>query len=216
MSERSADLAQHEPAPRITPILPSEWDATALDALGAFPTGRDFVLSRWKTGGTPGGMHALGTMLRNPALAKAFLTFNNHIAVASTVPKRIRELLILRMSWLRREEYEFVQHLVLGLRAGLTEAELERVQSGPDAPGWDPADADLVRAVDELHAHACIQDETWARLSARFDTPQLLDIIFTVGCYETLAMVFNSCRVPLEPGLKPLDPAVRARMHASR
>jgi 4-carboxymuconolactone decarboxylase len=204
----------HEPAPRISPIHPSEWDATALDALSAFPSGRDFVLSRWQSGGAR-GMNALGTMLRHPALAKAFLTFNNHIAVGSTISRRIRELLILRISWLRREEYEFVQHLVLGARAGLTEAELERVQLGPDAPGWDPGDADLVRAVDELHVHACIQDETWARLSQRFDTPQLLDIIFAVGCYEVLAMVFKTCRVPLEPGVDPLDPAVRARMHAS-
>jgi 4-carboxymuconolactone decarboxylase len=206
---------QHEPALRVSPLPPSEWDATAHDALSAFPSGRDFVLTRWKAGGAPAGMHALGTMLRHPALAKAFLTFNNHIAVASTVSKRIRELLILRISWLRREEYEFVQHLVLGARAGLTEAELERVQLGPDAPGWDPGDADLVRAVDELHVHACIQDETWARLSARFDTAQLLDIIFAVGCYEVLAMVFKTCRIPLEPGVEPLDPAVRARMHAS-
>ena len=205
---------QHEPAPRVSPLPPSEWDATAHDALSAFPSGRDFVLSRWKTGGAR-GMHALGTMLRHPALAKAFLTFNNHVAIASTVSKRIRELLILRISWLRGEEYEFVQHQVLGLRAGLTEVELERIQLGPDAPGWDPGDADLVRAVDELHAHACIQDETWARLSARFDTPQLLDIVFAVGCYEVLAMVFKTCRVPLEPGVDPLDPAVRARMHAS-
>ena len=204
----------HEPAPRITPIHPSEWDATAHDALSAFPSGRDFVLARWQTGGAR-GMNALGTMLRHPALAKAFLTFNNHIAVASTISKRIRELLILRISWLRGEEYEFVQHLVLGARAGLTEAELERVQLGPDAPGWDPGDADLVRAVDELHVHACIQDESWARLSARFDTPQLLDILFAVGCYEVLAMVFKTCRVLLEPGVEPLDPAIRARMHAS-
>jgi 4-carboxymuconolactone decarboxylase len=213
MSELS-DSMQHERAPRITPLLPPEWDATAHDALAAFPSGRDFVLSRWETGGARGA-HALGTMLRHPALAKAFLTFNNHIAVASTLSKRIRELLILRISWLRAEEYEFVQHQVLGLRAGLTEAEVERVQSGPDAPGWDPGDADLLRAVDELHADACIRDETWARLSARFDIPQLLDLIFVVGCYEVLAMVFKTCRVPLEPGVDPLDPAVRARMYAS-
>jgi 4-carboxymuconolactone decarboxylase len=214
MSELSKSM-QHEPAPRIAPLSVPEWDAAAHDALSAFPSGRDFVLARWQAGGAR-GMHALGTMLRHPALAKAFLTFNNHIAVASTVSKRIRELLILRISWLRGEEYEFVQHQVLGLRAGLTEAEVERVQLGPDAPGWGPGDADLVRAVDELHAHACIQDATWERLAARFDIQQLLDIIFAVGCYEVLAMVFKTCRVPLEPGVEPLDPATRARMHASK
>jgi 4-carboxymuconolactone decarboxylase len=199
--------------PRISPVLPSDWDAVAQDAVSAFPSGRDFVLARWQTGGAQ-GMHGLGMMLRHPALAKAFLTFNNHIATASTVSKRIRELLILRIGWLRCAEYEFAQHLILGRRAGLSEQELERVQLGPDAPGWSPEDADLLRAVDELHADACIKDATWARLAARFDTAQLLDIIFAVGCYDLLAMAFNSARLTLEPGVEPLDAAARARMYA--
>jgi alkylhydroperoxidase family enzyme len=207
-------ISMNEPTPRISPVLPSDWDTTVYDAVSAFPSGRDFVLAHWQTGGA-GGMHGLGAMLHNPALAKAFLTFNNHIATASTVSKRVREILILRIGWLRRSEYEVIQHLILGRRAGLTEAELERIQLGPDAPGWDAEDADLLRAVDELHANACIQDGTWARLAARFDTAQLLDIIFAVGCYDLLAMVFNTARLSLEPGVAPLDPAVRTRLYAS-
>ena len=72
----------------------------------------------------------------------------------------------------------------------------------------------LVRAVDELHADARIQDPTWARLSKQFSTTQLMDIVFTVGCYEVLAMVFKTFGAQLEPSLDPLDPIVRARMHA--
>lgn len=202
-----------ESTPRISPVLPSDWDPAIHEALSAFPSGRDFVLARWKTGAAQ-GMHGLGAMARHPPLAKAFLTFNNHIATASTVSKRIRELLILRIGWLRRSEYEFAQHLILGRSAGLSEAELERIQFGPDAPGWSQEDAELLRAVDELHADACITDQTWARLSARFDTAQLLDIIFAVGCYDLLAMVFKSARLTLEPGVEPLNPVVRARMYA--
>ena len=203
----------NELTPRIPPLLPSDWDAVTMEAVSAFPSGRDFVLSHWKTGGAR-GMHGLGVILQHPPLAKAFLTFNNHVATASTVSKRIRELLILRISWLRRAEYEFVQHVVLGLRAGLSEAEVDRIQRGPDAPGWDPVDADLLRAVDELHADARIQDGTWARLAARFDKAQLMDIVFAVGCYDLLAMVFKTCNVTLEPDTEPLDQAVRARMNA--
>lgn len=199
--------------PRVSPLLPPEWDADTHAAVSAFPSARDFVLSRYRMDGAR-GMHGLGVMLRHPALAKAFLTFNNHVAVASSVSKRIRELLILRISWLRRSEYEFVQHVVLGRNAGLSEAELERVQLGPDAPGWAPVDADLVRAVDELHADARIQDTTWARLSAHFSTTELMDIVLAVGCYDVLAMVFKTFGAQLEPGVDPLDSAARARMHA--
>ena len=204
-----------EPEPKISPLLPSEWDAAADDAAAAFPSGRQFVLSNWQAPGGARGMNAFGTLLRYPALAKAFLTFNNHVSIASKLSKRIRELLILRIGWLRRSEYEFVQHMVLGRQAGLSEAELERVQFGPDAPGWDPVEADLLRAVDELHVNARIQDDTWKRLSAHFDTAQLMDIIFTVGCYDVLAGAFNTFGVPLEAGVEPLKPEAQARMHAA-
>jgi 4-carboxymuconolactone decarboxylase len=204
---------QNQFPPRVPPLLPPDWNAETRDAASVFPSARDFVVSHHGADGAR-GMHGFGVLLHHPALAKAFLTFNNHVAVASSVSKRVRELLILRVGWLRRSEYEFVQHLVIARNAGLTEAELERIQLGPDAPGWDPVDADLVRAVDELHADARIQDATWARLSAHFSTTQLMDIVFAVGCYDVLAMVFKTLGVQLEPGVDPLDPAVRARMHA--
>jgi len=110
-----------DPVPRIAPVLPDDWDAAVHDAVSVFPSGRDFVLSTYKQGGAR-GMHGIGVILRHPALAKAFLTFNNHVATASSISRRIREILILRISWLRRAEYEFVQHVVLGRRAGLTDA----------------------------------------------------------------------------------------------
>ena len=208
---------QNEPEPRITPLLPPEWDEVALDALGAFPRSLDFVLSRWKDGGVDvRGMHVLGTMARHPPLAKAFMTFNAHVAGASTLSVRVRELVILRISWLRKSEYEFVQHVILGLRAGLTEDEMKRIQLGPDAPGWDAVDADLLRATDELHAHARIGQTTWKRLTGRFDTPQMMDLVFVIGCYEVLAMAINSFATQLEPGTAPLDAATRARMFESR
>lgn len=201
--------------PRIPPLLPSEWDANTQDAAGAFPSARDFVAKNYQTSGAR-GTNGFGVILQHPALAKAFFTFNNHVAVASSVSKRVRELLILRVSWLRRSEYELVQHLTVARNAGLSDAEIERVTLGPDAPGWDPLDADLVRAVDELHADARIQDGTWTRLSAHFSTAQLMDIVFAVGCYDVMAMAFKTFGAQLEAGVEALDPGLRSRMHEQK
>ena len=199
--------------PRVSPLLPPEWDADVLDAMSVFPSARDFVLSHHHSADGR-GVNGVGIILRHPALAKAFFTFNNHVAKASSVSARVRELLILRVSWLRRSEYEFIQHIVLGKRAGLSDADIERIQSGADAPGWDPVDADLIRAVDELVADARIQDATWKRLAAHFSPTELMDIVFAVGCYEILAMAFNTFGPELESGAEPLDPVVRERMHS--
>jgi len=197
--------------PRVAPLLPADWDAAALDTLGAMPSARDFVLANWQK--DPRGVNGLGVMLRHPAATKAFLTFNNHVAMASSLSKRIRELVILRISWLRRSEYEFVQHVVLGRRAGLTDAEIERTAQGPDAAGWDAVEADVLRAVDELLADARIGDATWARLSQSFTAEQLIDLVYAVGCYEIAAMLFKTLGAQIEPGAEALLPELRARMH---
>lgn len=197
---------------RVAPLLPPEWDAEIRDAMSVFPSARDFVLSHHESTDRRGS-NGVGILLRHPALAKAFFTFNNHVAKASTVSARVRELLILRVSWLLRSEYELVQHIVIGRRAGLSDADIQRIQSGPDAPGWEPMDADLLRAVDELVTNARIEDATWKRLSVRFSVVELMDIVFAVGCYEMLAMAFNTFGAELEPGVEPLPPAVRERMH---
>jgi 4-carboxymuconolactone decarboxylase len=196
---------------RVEPLLPPQWGAAEMNALAAAPGARDFVLANWQT--DPRGLHGLGVMLRHPAATQAFLAFNNHVSANNSIPKRVRELLILRISWLRCSEYEFVQHTVLGKRFGLSEADIERLQQGPDAPGWEPPDADLLRAADELHARARISDATWGRLSAAFSLEQLIDIVYTVGCYEIAAMLFKTLGAQLEPGVSPLSPQTRARMY---
>ncbi|HTU59361.1 MAG TPA: carboxymuconolactone decarboxylase family protein [Polyangiales bacterium] len=202
-------------APRLEPVLPPQWDERVHDAASVFPSARDFVLTHYRDqDGGARGTNGFSVLFNYPALAKAFLTFNQHVAIASSLSKRQRELVILRLSWLRRSEYEFVQHLVVGRNAGLSDAELERVQRGPDAEGWDASDADLIRATDELHSDARIGDATWSRLSAELRREQLMDLVFLIGCYDVLAMVFKTFGVQLEQGVSPLSDAVRARMIA--
>ncbi len=204
-----------ESEPRVAPALPPDWGEAAHDALNTFPAARDFLLTAWRSGQAGiQGLNLMGTQLLHPGLAKAALPLNAHVAKGISVSTRVRELLILRIAWLQRSEYEYVQHMRQGKLAGLTDEEIELVQRGPDASGWDPLDADLLRAVDELHHLACIQRDTWERLARRFDVKQLMDLIYIVGCYGVVSMFCNSCGVALEAGQTPLDPATRARMHA--
>lgn len=207
----------NESRARVAPIDPPDWNDEIVDALGAFPRGLQFVLSQWESPeGDPRGRNVLGCFARYPVLAKAFLTFNNHVSTDSTLSARERELLILRIGWLRACEYEYLQHVILGLRAGLTEEEVARIPDGPDAPGWSAEDADLVRVADELFEDARIADATWQRLSVRYSEHQLMDMIFLVGCYEAVAMMMKSLAIPFEEGVPPLDPELLQRMHSQR
>jgi alkylhydroperoxidase family enzyme len=141
------------------------------------------------------------TFVRHPKLLKRWLVFGNHVLFKSTLPPREREILILRTGWRCTAEYEWGQHVLIGRAVGLTDEDIERIAAGPDAPGWDPFEATLMRAVDELHDDHIVGDETWRALGERYSTQQLMDLVFTVGQYTMVSMALNTFGVQLDPGV---------------
>jgi alkylhydroperoxidase family enzyme len=180
--------------PRIAPLPPEDWDPETRDALA-------------KTGGGPTGttLNIFATLANHPKLLKRWMVFANHVLSKSTLSPRHRELLILRTGWLCQSEYEWGQHVLIARAAGISNEEIARVRSGPDAPGWDAFEADLLRVADELHASAIVSDATWTAVAERYDTEQLLDAVFTVGQYHTVAFALNSCGVQLDAGVPGFD-----------
>ncbi len=77
-------------------------------------------------------------------------------------------------------------------KAGLTPEEVAATWSGP------PTD-DVVAMVDDLHDTGTVGDELWARLSARFDDAQLLDVLLLAGWYHAIAFAANAAGVEPEP-----------------
>jgi alkylhydroperoxidase family enzyme len=190
---------------RLVPLPPGEWPDTMRDALAALrpPVSRHPFPSR--DPGRPKGLNVLGMLALHPELARAFHTFNGHVLFATSLSVRQRELVVLRVAALRRAEYEWRQHVVLAADAGIDADEVARVEAGPDAPGWSPLEAAIVRAVDELVADAEIGDATWAVLAAELDEHQLMDLVFTVGAYDVLAMALKSFGIELDDDLRPRD-----------
>ena len=175
-------------APRIAPLPSAQWDAEVKEILQATQMGGRVL-------------NIFQTLAHHPKLLKRWLVFGNHVLIKSTLSPRERELLILRTGWNCRAEYEWGQHAAIAKQIGLTAAEIERVTHGPDASGWDPFEAVLLRAADELHRDSCIGDATWAALAARYNTQQLMDVVFTVGQYTLVSMALRSFGVPLDEGV---------------
>ncbi len=187
---------------RIPPLPPEEWPDSMKAALAAlvppeprhpFPARRD---------DRPKGINVLGTLARYPALTRAYHTFNGHVQFATTLSARQRELLVLRVATRRGCEYEWAQHTVLAGDAGLSTEEIARVAESPDAPEWSTLERAMLAAVDELIADATVSDTTWSALAAELDEQQLMDLVFTVGAYEVLAMALRSFGVELDGDLR--------------
>ncbi|WP_280238291.1 carboxymuconolactone decarboxylase family protein [Nocardia abscessus] len=172
----------------VTPLPEDQWDDAVDAALSR-------MLPADRRNPRAAG-NALATMVRHPALTKAFLNFNVHLLFGSTLAPRLRELAILRVAHQHGCEYEWHHHVRMGTEAGLTEDEIAAARGS--AAAADEFDRLLLRAVDELGAKSALSEETWAALGERLDERQRMDLVFTVGGYTTLAMAFNTFGVQVE------------------
>jgi alkylhydroperoxidase family enzyme len=133
-----------------------------------------------------------------PRLFWPWLAFASRMMPYGTLPPVTREKLILRTAWNCRSRYEWGQHVEIGLRAGLTDAEIVAVARGPE--GWAAdRDAAALDACEELCRDKQVSATTWARLQARFSEEQLVELTLLVGHYEMLAGFLNSAGLGLEP-----------------
>ena len=187
---------------RIAPLLPPKaWPPEMRDALAALRPADARHPAHAPREGRPKGLNLLGTFAHHPALIRAYHVFNGHVQFATTLSVRQRELLVLRVAAVREADYEWAQHAVLAADAGLDDDEVARVAEGPDAPGWSPLERAMLSAVDELIADAEIADATWTALAGELDDQQLMDLVFTVGAYDLLAMAIRSFGVEMDDDL---------------
>jgi AhpD family alkylhydroperoxidase len=135
------------------------------------------------------------TLARHRGLFRGWLRFARRLMPGGKLPRRDTELVILRVAHLRDCRYEFEHHVRMGRRAGLGEADLERVAAGPTAAGWSPREGAILSAVDELHASGDLGDPTWAALRDHLDEPRLIELVFLVGHYEMLATAIAALRI---------------------
>lgn len=187
--------------PRIRPLPPSQWPDEMRAALAALRPAEPRHPLPTQGGDRPKGLNVLGTLARHPALTRAYHTFNGHVQFATTLTTRQRELLILRVAAVRGAEYEWRQHVVLAGDAGLDRDEIARVADSPGAPAWSPLERAMLAAVDELLRDATITDGTWETLAGELDEQQVMDLIFTVGAYDVLAMALRSFGTELDDDL---------------
>ena len=180
--------------PRIPPLLEEERDEQQRE-----------LLSRLIRGPTA---NIYATIARHPELLDRMSSLGRALR-GEGLSLRHREILILRTGWRCQSAYEFSQHRRVAVSGGMSEDDIGRIMAGPEAEGWDPFEATLCRAVDELHDGGCIRDETWRVMAGEYDEQQLIQATMLIGYYHLVSFVLNSLGVALEPGDRGFDVSAR-------
>ena len=75
----------------------------------------------------------------------------------------------------------------ISLAGGIEREAIDRVLEGPDAEGWTPHEAALLRAGGRAPRRLADLGRTWETLAETYDTEQLMEATMVVGHYHMVA-----------------------------
>ena len=146
-------------------------------------------------------------LLRHPQFAKQVNDVVEMLMNESTLEPRLRELIIMRIGWLKKGIYEWSQHWWIASRLGVEERDLLAVREWQAHDHWSSLERAIFRATDETVARGTVSQATWDDCATHFITErERIDLIATIGVWNMMSEVLTSLTVPLEEGVVPWPP----------
>ncbi|MFE9645010.1 carboxymuconolactone decarboxylase family protein [Streptomyces sp. NPDC006365] len=173
---------------RVRPVDEADLQEKTLAALAPYRDHNGRIYTIW------------ATLAHHEDALRRFLVFGNHVLGKNTLPLASRELMILRIAARAQAAYEWDQHVRIARRAGLADESIIAAATGA-WNGLDALDQELLAATDSLVDRQSVDDELWGRLEAHLSIEQIIDVLYTVGQYLTIATVINTLGVQTEGDL---------------
>lgn len=136
-------------------------------------------------------------IMHSPDLAPSFLALASDVLQHNSLPPTWRELVILRVGFRYRSDYETFQHLKIGRAIGMTEDEITAAESGSTQYLGD-GQAALLTLTDQLLDNHTLTDPQRAQALQTLSINQLADLTITVGFYQLVCNFLNTFGVEPE------------------
>ena len=127
------------------------------------------------------------------------LRLGQAILTAQQLDAGLRELAILRVARLTGAEYEWVQHVAIGLAVGVTDEQVVALERGDaEAPCFDERERLVLRMTTEVIEDRGTSEATLATARDVFSPREIVELIVAAGYYQLLAGLMNSVEIDLD------------------
>jgi alkylhydroperoxidase family enzyme len=133
-----------------------------------------------------------------PASFQPLIDVAMSILLQSEFDARKREIAVLRVAHTMAASYVWTQHLAVGRRTGLTDAEIEKIATDGPVQGLDEEGNLLCRVADEITRDVRLSDEALGAIVERYGVRQATELIFCCSYFNLLGRFLESTRVDHE------------------
>jgi len=104
------------------------------------------------------------------------------------IDPRLREMVVVRVAWLQKSDYELFHHRTIALNAGVTPGELAAIEGG-DLTLLSADEQALLAYVTEVTENVSPSDQTLAAARACYPDRLLFEVIALIGSYMMTARI---------------------------
>ena len=146
-------------------------------------------------GGRPVNLYR--ALANQPEMLAAWIEMAWAVRQKPAVPRRLRELMIVRGASAMRCEYELSHHRAMALRSGVTGAELDALDGWRESDRFSAPERAALAFMEAMVAGS-VPDAVNAELARHFDAAERVELAMTAGLYCMVPRLLDALRVPLE------------------
>ena len=136
-----------------------------------------------------------------PAGLEAFAAYGEYVRYGTELPGRVRELCVLAIAC--GNQYAWSHHHPHAIKAGVTQAELDSLESDTLAESIGASEQAAIRYTREFAQGGKVGDATFVELRKHFSDRQITDLTLLCGYFMALGATISAFRVQLEPNFAP-------------
>ena len=139
-------------------------------------------------------MNLYKAVSHSPHVARNFIKLGNSLIGRTELSPKLRELTIMRIAKLCHSEYEWTQHTLVALEAGVSQKKLDKIDSWGESDSFTEEERAVLQYVDEVAKNVKVTDETFAALRQYLNERSIVELTLAIGWWGMLARLL----VPLE------------------
>lgn len=137
-------------------------------------------------------------MQSSPEVGFQCLRLGNSILLKGIVPKKLRELAILRVGNLYSANYEWTHHVSIALRVGVRQSQIDALPYWRNSPEFDQQEKAVLGYADEVTLNIRVKDETFSSIRSYFNEEAIVELTTAIGYYGMICRILESLQVDLE------------------
>ena len=137
-------------------------------------------------------------MGHSPQILHQFMRLGSDLRSRTRIDPKLRELAILTVGRLTNAPYEYVHHIAIARRVGVTEEQIEGLPVWERHPAFSPEERAVIRYAEAVTRDIRVSDEVFNAVRAFLDEEQIVELAMNVAFYNLVVRFLEPMQVELE------------------